>query len=105
MKNDHIRRPSVPESFHVMLKELQALNIRVDLMEAGDIDMENQLRVDRMEALETYEPGDASEAPADIKKEEPVAEATEEPVEAPAEAEPVAETEAPEPEAEQAEAK
>lgn len=56
VKNEDIRRPSVPESFHVMLKELQALNIHVDLMEQHDINSSEQNRIDRMEALEGFDP-------------------------------------------------
>jgi DNA-directed RNA polymerase subunit beta len=35
VKNEQIKRPSVPESFHVMIKELQALGLKMELLEQG----------------------------------------------------------------------
>jgi DNA-directed RNA polymerase subunit beta len=32
VKGEHIRRPSIPESFNVLVKELQALGLKVDLL-------------------------------------------------------------------------
>jgi DNA-directed RNA polymerase subunit beta len=37
VKNEHIKRPSVPESFHVMIKELQALGLKMELLEGYEV--------------------------------------------------------------------
>ena len=36
VKGEPIRRPSIPESFNVLVKELQALGLRVDLLKFKD---------------------------------------------------------------------
>lgn len=33
VKGKRIRRPNMPESFNVLLRELQALNLNIDLLE------------------------------------------------------------------------
>ena len=53
VKNEPIKRPSVPESFHVLVKELQALGLKMDLLEQGDLDIQKQLYADRMGEVET----------------------------------------------------
>lgn len=37
VKNETIKRPSVPESFHVLVKELQALGLKMELLEENDV--------------------------------------------------------------------
>jgi|SaaInlV_165m_DNA_1040744.scaffolds.fasta_scaffold03426_1 DNA-directed RNA polymerase subunit beta len=44
VKGDPIRRPSIPESFNVLVKELQALGLKVDLLKFKD-DVEPEERV------------------------------------------------------------
>ena len=73
VKNEPIRRPSVPESFHVMLKELQALNIKVELMEAGDLRNDEEVRRHRMVDLESLDsPSTDNKDASDEKKPESV---------------------------------
>ena len=73
VKNEPIRRPSVPESFHVMLKELQALNIKVELMEAGDLRNDEEDRKHRMVDLESLDsPSTDNKDASDEKKPESV---------------------------------
>jgi DNA-directed RNA polymerase subunit beta len=36
VKGKKIRRPNVPESFNVLLRELQALNLNIDLLSADE---------------------------------------------------------------------
>ncbi len=55
VKGKKIRRPNVPESFNVLLRELQALNLNIDLLgeeevEALELEMKN--RFEELEKLE-----------------------------------------------------
>ncbi len=52
VKNEHIKRPSVPESFHVMIKELQALGLKMELLEQYEVDGRTQEYNDRMGEVE-----------------------------------------------------
>ena len=38
VKGEVIRNPSIPESFNVLIKELQALGLRVDLLDRGELE-------------------------------------------------------------------
>ena len=54
VKGKKIRRPNVPESFNVLLRELQALNLNIDLLgeeevEALELEMKN--RFEELEKL------------------------------------------------------
>lgn len=53
VKNESIKRPSVPESFHVLVKELQALGLKMDLLEQGELDHQKNVYAQRMEEVET----------------------------------------------------
>lgn len=55
VKQKQIRRPNMPESFNVLLRELQALNLKIDLMEAGELEQEEQTQFDRYMELEKLE--------------------------------------------------
>ncbi len=52
VKNEHIKRPSVPESFHVMIKELQALGLKMELLEQGEVSDRTEIYNDRMSEVE-----------------------------------------------------
>ena len=69
VKGDDIAQPGVPESFHVLLKELQSLGLAVELLNEDD---------ERITLLEdmTEEGGDF-ERPAGVIEEEPLQRASE----------------------------
>jgi len=53
VKGDPIRRPSIPESFNVLVKELQALGLKVDLLKFKDgVEAEEKLTVEEGETEE-----------------------------------------------------
>jgi DNA-directed RNA polymerase subunit beta len=52
VKNEQIKRPSVPESFHVMIKELQALGLKMELLEQGEVNERTDIYNDRMGEVE-----------------------------------------------------
>ncbi len=52
VKNEPIKRPSVPESFHVMIKELQALGLKMELLEQGEVQGRTDNYADRMGEVE-----------------------------------------------------
>lgn len=54
VKNEPIKRPTVPESFHVLIKELQALGLKMDLLEQPELDIQKALYEHRMEEVETF---------------------------------------------------
>jgi DNA-directed RNA polymerase subunit beta len=55
VKGKKIRRPNVPESFNVLLRELQALNLNIDLLAEDEVtDLENMMKA-RYAELEKLE--------------------------------------------------
>ena len=52
VKGKKIRRPNVPESFNVLLRELQALNLNIDLLSGEEVAEFEQVMKDRYEELE-----------------------------------------------------
>ncbi len=55
VKGKKIRRPNVPESFNVLLRELQALNLNIDLLGAEEVEaleLEMKTRYEELEKLE-----------------------------------------------------
>jgi DNA-directed RNA polymerase subunit beta len=52
VKNEHIKRPSVPESFHVLIKELQALGLKMELLEESEVTERTDIYNDRMSEVE-----------------------------------------------------
>lgn len=55
VKNKYVKRPNMPESFNVLLRELQALNLRVELLsheELTDLETEMRDRYDELGKLE-----------------------------------------------------
>ncbi|KKW41070.1 MAG: DNA-directed RNA polymerase subunit beta, partial [Candidatus Peregrinibacteria bacterium GW2011_GWA2_54_9] len=52
-KDEPIRRPSIPESFNVLVKELQALGLKVDLLKfKDDVVAEERVTVEEEEVEE-----------------------------------------------------
>jgi DNA-directed RNA polymerase subunit beta len=85
VKGEQIRRPSIPESFNVLVKELQALGLRVDLLkfkdevapeerttlEDGEVEpIELSSRVEAEEQAEEILPGDDTIAEMEVTGEE-----------------------------------
>lgn len=55
VKGKKIRRPNVPESFNVLLRELQALNLNIDLLSEEEVTaLESAMKI-RFEELEKLE--------------------------------------------------
>ncbi len=52
VKGKRIRRPNVPESFNVLLRELQALNLNIDLLSTEEVAALEQMMHERYEELE-----------------------------------------------------
>ncbi len=53
VKGDPIRRPSIPESFNVLVKELQALGLKVDLLKFKDeVEPEERVTIEEGEVEE-----------------------------------------------------
>jgi DNA-directed RNA polymerase subunit beta len=62
VKGEPIRRPSIPESFNVLVKELQALGLRVDLLKFKDeVAPEEKITIEE-EEVERVELGSRAEA-------------------------------------------
>ncbi len=55
VKGKKIRRPNVPESFNVLLRELQALNVSIDLLGADEVIALEARMKSRFEELEKLE--------------------------------------------------
>ena len=55
VKEKPIKRPNMPESFNVLLRELQALNLQIELLDKEGIETietEQAARYDELERLE-----------------------------------------------------
>lgn len=68
VKGEAIRRPSIPESFNVLVKELQALGLKVELLKfKEEVKPEERVTVDanEVEAVELTSRVDAEEAAAE----------------------------------------
>ena len=55
VKGKKIRRPNVPESFNVLLRELQALNVSIDLLSKEEVEALEARMKSRFEELEKLE--------------------------------------------------
>jgi DNA-directed RNA polymerase subunit beta len=55
VKGKKIRRPNVPESFNFLLRELQALNLNIDLLSADEKEILEKEMKERFEELEKLE--------------------------------------------------
>lgn len=55
VKGKRIRRPNMPESFNVLLRELQALNLNIDLLESESLQLEETAQLERYAELEKLE--------------------------------------------------
>ena len=52
VKGKRIKRPNVPESFNVLLRELQALNLNIDLLSTEEVHKLEEAMRERYEELE-----------------------------------------------------
>ncbi|MFA6090719.1 MAG: DNA-directed RNA polymerase subunit beta [Candidatus Gracilibacteria bacterium] len=55
VKGKRIRRPNIPESFNVLLRELQALNLNIELLEKGELEEQEAIMLARYSELEKLE--------------------------------------------------
>ena len=55
VKGKKIRRPNVPESFNVLLRELQALNLNIDLLSEEEVVALENMMKDKYAELEKLE--------------------------------------------------
>lgn len=55
VKQKRIKRPNMPESFNVLLRELQAINLKIDLMETDDLEREQAEQAERYLELDRLE--------------------------------------------------
>ncbi|MDD3646178.1 MAG: DNA-directed RNA polymerase subunit beta [Candidatus Gracilibacteria bacterium] len=51
VKNAHIKKPNIPESFNVLIKELQAIGLDVDLLDAEELDNKEEELMQRYEEI------------------------------------------------------
>ena len=55
VKGKRIRRPNIPESFNVLLRELQALNLNIELLEKNELEEQEAIMLERYSELEKLE--------------------------------------------------
>jgi DNA-directed RNA polymerase subunit beta len=55
VKQKRIKRPNMPESFNVLLRELQALNMSIELLNKDELDVQEELMYQRFQELEKLE--------------------------------------------------
>lgn len=55
VKGKRIKRPNMPESFNVLLRELQALNLKIDLLEKDALEQEETEQLERYSEIEKLE--------------------------------------------------
>lgn len=55
VKGKRIKRPNMPESFNVLLRELQALNLKIDLLEKDALEAEETEQLERYAEIEKLE--------------------------------------------------
>jgi len=76
VKGEPIRRPSIPESFNVLVKELQALGLKVDLLKfKDDVEPEERVTIESNEVeevelqsrIEAEEQGEGASVPEEDK--------------------------------------
>lgn len=75
VKQKRIKRPSMPESFNVLLRELQALNLSLDLLNKEQLDAQEEemlVRFLELEKLEWQYDIEVDTAGAEIIKDSPV---------------------------------
>jgi len=89
VKGEQIRRPSIPESFNVLVKELQALGLKVDLLKFKDeVEPEERVTIEKGE-IESVDIGSRvkaeQEAEEIVPAEDKIAELTEQVIESPQE--------------------
>ena len=98
VKNAPIRKPNIPESFNVLIKELQAIGLDVKLLDAQELMNEEELIENRYNDIVTIEKKLEAEKPEEkpakktAKKKPAAKKKTEEPKEEKAEEEKTVET-------------
>lgn len=55
VKGKRIKRPNIPESFNVLLRELQALNLNIELLEKNELEDLERVMLERYSELEKLE--------------------------------------------------
>ncbi|MBP8016877.1 DNA-directed RNA polymerase subunit beta [Candidatus Gracilibacteria bacterium] len=55
VKGKKIKRPNIPESFNVLLRELQALNLNIELLDRGELESEEEIALEKYQELEKLE--------------------------------------------------
>ena len=55
VKGKRMKRPNMPESFNVLLRELQALNLKMDLLDKETMEAEQAEQLERYSELEKLE--------------------------------------------------
>jgi DNA-directed RNA polymerase subunit beta len=55
VKQKRIKRPNMPESFNVLLRELQALNMSIELLSKEELEEQEELMFQRFQELEKLE--------------------------------------------------
>lgn len=55
VKGKRIKRPNIPESFNVLLRELQALNLNIELLEKNELEELERVMLERYSELEKLE--------------------------------------------------
>ncbi len=74
VKNAHIKKPNIPESFNVLIKELQAIGLDVNLLDGEELSHEEQLVEEKYQQIIAVENGEYT--PTDATAEtDPVPEA------------------------------
>jgi DNA-directed RNA polymerase subunit beta len=79
VKGEPIRRPSIPESFNVLVKELQALGLKVDLLKfKEEVEPEERVTIEQGEVeeveLQTRVEAEEQEEGATVAEEDKIAE-------------------------------
>jgi DNA-directed RNA polymerase subunit beta len=70
VKNAPIRKPNIPESFNVLIKELQAIGLDLDLLDKGELNAKEDLARQRYEEIIEIEHKVMEDKKADKKDEE-----------------------------------
>jgi DNA-directed RNA polymerase subunit beta len=51
IKNTTIKKPNIPESFNVLIKELQALNLNIELLDKDELKHKDELTKKRFDEI------------------------------------------------------
>lgn len=67
VKNAHIKKPNIPESFNVLIKELQAIGLDVNLLDREELDTQETLIEEKYREIVAIENKADSEEVKDTK--------------------------------------